>query len=782
MNDIARHGEVRRDQPMEPVDGASGFLQNRTWGSGSEELDRFGFLDVWLFLRRRQFLIAFFFLSMCAVGVMAVMERPSVYRATAKVMVAPDDRQIISSDGGSGRPAVDADAVNSQVEVLRSTDLAVGVVRQIDFAALVPPPQEGLMTQVRQQIRALVGLVGGTEEESTGAAEAAALAPLPGQHDLSDEELTVIDRFRRMMSVRPVQDSAVLDVHFDHPDPRIAAYVANQIVDYYVEMLRVQRVSDANESLGWARERLYEVQRELEEVRRSMAEAVLTGGVGEGSDPDAPPPLDQEMIENQLIETTQNLSAAQDELLALQARSRSARQALDQGLYLSALELAGSTSILQRLRDDEAEARRLMAEAQATFSSRHPSYLNAAIELQSVINQTEAEAQAFVAAMEDAVASAEQRVSLIQARVNELTRQNRESIQAEIPLRTLEASEQVGQTLYELLRTRADLIQGELGLALADARVVSRAIQPSRPISPSRAVTMAAVIFVSLSASIGIALGVEMTRAGYQSTSEVLRDVTVRSAGIIPLAERVIWPLRFFYQRSLMRGKPSRYSRRSQHTIALQSLLYSIRSCAEDRSPAWAALVSADTGEGKSVTAITLGQMAALSGRRTLVVNGDLRRADLARQVVGPVPPVFTSEIPIGTGRDLELRLYRDQRTGLDILDIAIKDLFDISKTLETLPDIVAGLPDSYALVVVDTPPLAAYPDGLMVGRFVDVVVCLVLWRKTPRNMVRYVVGQLQGLGQRSIIVTLNKVRLGRYKLVNSNDSRLFSRAQLYEV
>ena len=782
MNRIARQGEVPGDQPIEPVDRASGIPQNRVLDARGEELDRFGFLDVWLFLRRRQFLIAFFFLSMCAVGLMAVMERPSVYRATAKVMVAPDDRQMISTEGTSGRMAIDTETVNSQVEILQSTDLILGVVRQIDFAALVPPAQDGLFTQVRREITTLGGLLGGGEDEDPAAADVAALAPLPGEHDLSEEELAVIDRFRRLMSVRPVQNSTVLDVHFDHPDPRIAAYVANQIVDYYVEMLRVQRVADANESLSWARERLYEVQRELEEVRRSMAEAVLGGGSADGDADDVPPPLDQEVIESQLVETSQNLSVAQDELLALQARSRSARQALEQGLYLSALELAGSTTILQRLRDDEAAARQAMAEAEATYNSRHPNYVNAAIELQSVLNQTEAEAQAFVSAMEDGVASAEQRVALVEARVNDLTRQNRESIRAEIPLRTLEASEQVGQTLYELLRTRADLIQGEVGLALADARIVSRAIQPTRPISPSRAVTMAAVIFVSLSASIGIALGVELTRSGYQSTSEVLRDVNVRSAGIIPMAERVIWPLRFFYQRSLMRGKPSRYSRRSQHTIALQSLLYSIRSYAEDRSPAWAALVSADTAEGKSVTAITLGQMAALSGRRTLVVNGDLRRAHLARQVVGPVPPVFTSEIPVGTGRDLELRVYRDQRTGLDILDIAVKDLFDIPKALETLPDIVAGLPDSYALVIVDTPPLAAYPDGLIVGQLVDVIVCLVWWRKTPRHMVRYVVGQLQNLGQRSIIVTLNKVRLGRYKLVNSNDSRLFSRAQLYET
>ncbi len=779
MTEITRQSELPTNRHRSPVEDMAPPDGNRLWSSGAEDFDGFSLLDIWLFLRRRQLLIATFFFALSTLGILLVMERETIYRATAKIMVAPDERQMVAGDGISGRPQVDREAVNSQVQILTSTDVVLGVVRRIGFEELLPPERTGplgrLLAPVRDRLAEVTAGDGPPAETEA--------PPLPDEMGLSAEELATVARFRSMMTVRPVSNSAVVDVQFDHPDPRVASYVANQIVDYYVEALRVRRVADANEALAWARERLFEIQAELEEVRRSMAAATAPGDfpADDGSVESTPPLLDQDLIEGQLTVTLGNLSAARDDLLALQARARSAREALDQGLFLSALELSGSTSLLERLRDDEADARSAMAEARATFSSQHPDYRNAAVELSSVLGQIEAEARAFVAAMDDQVASAEQRVTLIEAEVADLTRQNLESIQAEIPLRTLEASEQVGQTLYEILRTRADLIQGEVGLARADARVISSAIPPTRPISPSRKVTLAAVVFVSLSVSLGIAAGIELTRSGFQSTGEIRRDLAVQSTGIIPLAGPSIWPQRLFWRRSLLRGKSGRGGRQSEHTIALQSLLYSIRSCAEDRSPAWTALVSGDRGEGKSVTAVTLGQMAALSGRRSLVVNGDLRRAHLAPRMLGPAPAHYVTERVIDTGRELELKLYRDHRTGLDILDIAVKDLFDIPRALEMLPDIVADLPETYGLVIVDTPAIAAFPDALIVGRLVDVVVCLVQWRRTPRHMVRYVVTQLHAIGQRSVVITLNKVRLGRYKLVNSNDSRLFRRTNLYQ-
>lgn len=775
MNDVTRPADAPPDQPQRPAGAPPDVSRRMAWSPGSEEMDGFGLLDIWLFLRRRQFLIGFFFIALSALGALLVMERPVLYRATAKVMVAPDERPIIASDGAQGTVRIDSEAVNSQVQILRSTDLAIGVVGQIDFDALAPPAGQGVLGRLLAPVRSALARLVPNEAGHDGDDG----PPVPDEIGLTADQLATLERFRSLMVVQPVANSSVVDVQFDHPDPRVAAYVANRIVDYYVEMLRIRRVADANEALDWARERLFEIQRDLEDVRRSM-----TATAGSDAPPDTAadavePVVDQGLIEGQLAVAMANLSSAQDELLALQAGARGARAALDQGLYLSALELAGASSLLARLRDDEARARAAMADAQATYSTQHPSYVSAQIELQAALHQIEVEARGFVAAMEDRAAAAAQRVALIEEQVAGLTRQNRESIQAEIPLRTLEASEQVGQTLYEVLRTRVNLIQDEIGLARADARIISRALPPSQPITPSRKVTLAAVLFLSLSVSLGIALGIELTRGGYQSTSEIARDVALMSTGVIPHVGRSLRPSWALRRRPLLGGRPGR---QSQHTIALQSLLYSVRACSGDGSPAWVAIVSADKGEGKSLTAATLGQMGALSGRRTLVVNGDLRRAHLGPRVVGPAAPIHSSEIAIDTGRSLDLKLYRDERTGLDILDIAVADLFDISMGLERLREIVAGLPETYGLIVVDTPAIAAYPDALMVARLADVAVCLVQWRRTPRPMVRYVVGQLQALGQHAIIVTLNKVAMGRYKLVKSNDSRVFHRAHLYRA
>ena len=149
--------------------------------------------------------------------------------------------------------------------------------------------------------------------------------------------------------------------------------------------------------------------------------------------------------------------------------------------------------------------------------------------------------------------------------------------------------------------------------------------------------------------------------------------------------------------------------------------------------------------EGREAVASNLALELALSGRRTLLVDADLRLSSLSRQLGIAGRAGLREAISGGVG--LESLVLRDAATGLFSLPAGNlrADGLPASQALASpqLAAILAELRRRFDVVVVDCPPLLPVIDGRIVVGQADAAVMVAAWQHTPKQLARQAIRNL---------------------------------------
>jgi capsular exopolysaccharide synthesis family protein len=159
------------------------------------------------------------------------------------------------------------------------------------------------------------------------------------------------------------------------------------------------------------------------------------------------------------------------------------------------------------------------------------------------------------------------------------------------------------------------------------------------------------------------------------------------------------------------------------------------------------AVTSAVASDGKTLTAVNLaGSLAQASGSRILLIDADLRRPSVARQLQiedegkGGLPAVLEA----GKGR-LQEFVRHISGTNLHVLTCPRSDAgaYEVL-TSPKLVEVLAEARSQFDFVVVDTPPVIPVPDSVLVGRAVDGYLVVVAANSTPRKLLGEALNMLE--------------------------------------
>jgi succinoglycan biosynthesis transport protein ExoP len=173
-------------------------------------------------------------------------------------------------------------------------------------------------------------------------------------------------------------------------------------------------------------------------------------------------------------------------------------------------------------------------------------------------------------------------------------------------------------------------------------------------------------------------------------------------------------------------------------------------------------------GEGKSTVASNLAQLIAHSGKRVVLLDGDLRNPTLTRMLIpdsrASVLEVLDNKLPL---KDV---VRFDEQTGLCFVPARLKSrLVHTNEILASDPfrKFVQDLRSSYDYVLIDLPPLAPVVDVRATTKFVDTYIYVVEWGKTPKNLVQQQLSNAPEIYDLLLGVVLNKADIrvvGRYE------------------
>lgn len=178
----------------------------------------------------------------------------------------------------------------------------------------------------------------------------------------------------------------------------------------------------------------------------------------------------------------------------------------------------------------------------------------------------------------------------------------------------------------------------------------------------------------------------------------------------------------------------------------------------------WLLLTSPNPMEGKTSIALSLGRAFARSGKRTLLIDLDLRHPLLTQRV-----RMFYPDLP---GVEKGLEAFFDLPISLPEAFSLEKDLWivptvhpieepseSLAKEIRTLFRLLKEEP--FDVIIFDAPPLI-FPDAMVIAPHVSGVLLVVAEGKTQRRATEAAVEALRQIGARILGVVVNRVREGR--------------------
>jgi polysaccharide biosynthesis transport protein len=296
------------------------------------------------------------------------------------------------------------------------------------------------------------------------------------------------------------------------------------------------------------------------------------------------------------------------------------------------------------------------------------------------------------------------------------------------------------------------------------------AIPPETPIAPRRLTTVLAALFLSTLFGMGLALFLEYLDDTIRTTEEVENLLRLPALAAIPTIDSM--PKR----RLLLVGgnsnedddsKPNselliNTDPRSSLAEAYRQLRTSILLSTAGHAPKSLLITSSLPSEGKTTTAVNTAISLAQTGAKVLVIDADMRR------------PRLHSVFGVSNSEGLSTILSSDMKAD-EILKII---QYENDSKLNLLPSgpippnpaeligseqmasLLKSMSEHFTHVVVDSPPIASFTDGVLVASMVDGVILVVNSGKSSRQVVRRSRQLLQDIGAKVFGVVLNNVNL----------------------
>ena len=182
---------------------------------------------------------------------------------------------------------------------------------------------------------------------------------------------------------------------------------------------------------------------------------------------------------------------------------------------------------------------------------------------------------------------------------------------------------------------------------------------------------------------------------------------------------------------------------------------------------------SAVPEEGKSTLALSFARLLAMSGKKVMLVDADLRRASLEKKLGLPTNSKGLTDLVMSNETNLAGFFIKDEKSEVLIMPkggakyVNASDIFS-SHRMEA---IIAILRKKLDYVIFDTPPVMAVSDARILGRLVDKTVFVVQWDKTPRKVIRAALQQLKQSDVDIAGCVLQQVNLKRYGSYGYGDS-----------
>ncbi|MBC2606273.1 GumC family protein [Pelagicoccus albus] len=544
-----------------------------------------------------------------------------------------------------------------------------------------------------------------------------------------------VNILRRAITATQINDSQLLEVEVSHPYSYVSKYLADELAKQYASYTREQlekRTTSAKsdlEKLAFERrQNLLEAEKDLREFRKSSGLALTEGG--------------DDFVSDRLSQTNSALLKAKIDILQLERTIENSIAAQEAGPdALLAFEPIKSNPIVRKLKFEGEQLRMELEEMSETYQRRHPKRVELVDAIAENRRLQEYEAKQIIDALHYDYNVAKEVEAGLLKEIETLERRTLSNAGALAQYDVLKRKLQAQQLAYDEVLGRLSNSHASTQNPPAPARVLDTAILPEKPDYPTSKQLFG---YPLTAAALGFFLTPIFLMGGntrFKIWDDIEEELGTRILGTLPQIQSKE-PGAARYNRFL-RNRKRRLPALNFHSVKNPQARESLSGLATQlllgpfsRGSRVLLVTSHGENEGKSTTVFNLAQEFAKAGKRTLVIDCDLRRDVLSKSI--------EKSGAIDTAKGLSLAdWFKTSSTRRDRAQLAIcksnthegmdfipgGDGSEITSRLflsQLFQRLIAKLKLPYDIILLDSPPAGAYSDALLLTTVADEVLFLI--------------------------------------------------------
>src|SRR5262252_8259308 len=658
--------------------------------------------DYLLILRKHQWLILSFLLAVVTIVSIATFRMQPVYTATARIEIDRENTNLLPFPGADSYDYItDMDNyIETQSRIMTSETLALQTIRN---SGLIP------------------------HSELPGSASEAITSGSLANHKRPPE----LGGFLGSLGVKRVPQSRLLDVSFESTNPELAAQILNAHIANFMEQNFRSKYDASAKATTWLTDQLSELKVKVQNSEDARLAYERQNQIWELDDK-------QNITTQRLNDLNREFTDAQNDRMRKEALYEFAKAG-----NIDVVPQLRENNMLQDLLRKRSEHYSQFVDLLNQYGPNFPKVKRIESQLQEIDNLIDKEKRNILESLGNEYNAARQREGLLNEALNEQKEEVNQMASNMVEYNILKRDAEGYKTMYDGLLIKLKEATLAAGLKSSNIHLVDPAMVPSTPTRPAKARNIALSFVVGLVGGIGLALLREYLDNTVKTPDDVETLARLPSLAVVPAftdengtgrKSRLLGASVNGHEKRI--ELVAQHLPKSQMSEAFRALRTSLLLSQAGHPPQVILVTSALPREGKTTAAANLAVTLAQLGDRTLLIDADLRKPGVGRL------------LNLNGSKYAGLSSYLAGVSSLDLVTVPHPSIPNLSAiptgplppnpadllSSHRLAEAIAELRTKFKFVVIDSPPIMAATDAVILSVQADGVLLVVRSGETPKE------------------------------------------------